>query len=66
MDLDVESLRGSLRIRTVRRSGGEDGVTTHDAVIVNDDEDVVVQLKGLRLKGMAPLEDDARFTFTDV
>ena len=66
VDLDVESLRGSLRIRTVRRSGGEDGVTTHDAVIVNDDEDVVVQLKGLRLKGMAPLEDDARFTFTDV
>ena len=43
-----------------------DGVTTHDAIIVNENDAVVIQLKGLQLKGMAPLTDDQRFTFTDV
>ncbi|MDP6857107.1 MAG: SDR family NAD(P)-dependent oxidoreductase [Candidatus Thalassarchaeaceae archaeon] len=66
VDLDVEALRGPLRIRSVRRSGSDEGVTTHDAVIVNENGDVVVQLKNLRLKGMAPLKDEVRFTFTDI
>ena len=50
-----------LRIRSVRRSISEDGVTTHDAIIVNENDAVVVQLKGLQLKGMAPLTDDQLF-----
>lgn len=66
VDLDIESFNSPLRIRSVRRSVSEDGVTTHDAIIVNENDAVVIQLKGLRLKGMAPLSDDQRFTFTDV
>ena len=66
VDLDVESFNTPLRIRSVRRSVTDDGVTTHDAIIVNENNAVVIQLKGLRLKGMAPLTDDQRFTFTDV
>ena len=66
VDIDVESFTTPLRIRSVRRSISEDGVTTHDAIIVNENDAVVVQLKGLQLKGMAPLTDDQRFTFTDV
>ena len=66
VDIDVESFKTPLRIRSVRRSVTEDGVTTHDAIIVNDNDAVVIQLKGLILKGMAPLTDNQRFTFTDV
>ena len=66
VDIDVESFTTPLRIRSVRRSISEDGVTTHDAIIVNENDAVVVQLKGLQMKGMAPLTDDQRFTFTDV
>ncbi len=66
VDIDVESFTTPLRIRSVRRSITDDGVTTHDAVIVNENDAVVIQLKGLRLKGMSSLTDEQRFTFTDV
>ena len=66
VDLDADLLQSSLRVRSVRRSCDDDGVTKHDAIIVNEDSKVVVQLKGLRLKGMKQLTDENRFTFTDV
>ena len=41
VDIDVESFKTPLRIRSVRRSISEDGVTTHDAIIVNPGPDPI-------------------------
>ena len=38
------------------------GVTVHDVVIVGDDDAPVLSLKGLRLKAMAPVDEDQAFT----
>ncbi len=66
LDMDVSSFSGSLRVRTVRRSIDDQGMTTHDAVVVNEDNAVVMHVSGLRLKGMAPISEAERFTFSDV
>ena len=66
LDMDVSSFSGSLRVRTVRRSIDDQGMTTHDAVVVNEDNAVVMHVSGLRLKGMAPIPEAERFTFSDV
>jgi len=65
LDMDVSSFSGSLRVRTVRRSIDDQGVTTHDAVVVNEDNAVVMHVLGLRLKGMTPIPEGERFTFSD-
>ncbi|MBT4060275.1 MAG: SDR family NAD(P)-dependent oxidoreductase [Euryarchaeota archaeon] len=52
----------SLRMRAVRRGAEDDGVTIHDCMIVNQDSKPVVALKGLRLKGMAPIDSDDYFS----
>ncbi|MDA7846308.1 hypothetical protein N9A87_04610, partial [Euryarchaeota archaeon] len=51
-----------LRMRSLRTSVEEAGVTVHDVVIVGEDDAPVLALKGLRLKGMAPVSDEEAFT----
>jgi hypothetical protein len=51
-----------LRMRSIRTAVEEAGVTVHDVVIVGDDNAPVLALKGLRLKGMAPVSDEDAFT----
>jgi hypothetical protein len=51
-----------LRMRSLRTAGEEEGVTVHDVVIVGSDDAPVLALKGLRLKAMAPVPDDQKFS----
>ena len=50
-----------LRVRTVRRAAEEDGITVHDGIVYDAEGDPVVSLEGLRLKGMAPLDESLSF-----
>ena len=52
----------ALRLRSIQTAAEEAGVTVHDVVIVGDDDAPVLALKGLRLKGMAPVSSDDAFT----
>jgi hypothetical protein len=45
-------------MRSVRTGTEEGGVTVHDVVVVGDEDDPVMALSGLRLKGMAPVPED--------
>jgi hypothetical protein len=51
-----------LRMRSLRISVGDAGITVHDVVIVGDDDAPVLALKGLRLKSMAPVAKEDAFT----
>ena len=51
-----------LRVRSVRTNVEDSGVTVHDVLVVGDDDAPVLALKGLRLKSMAPIDTDQRFT----
>ncbi|MEC8249105.1 MAG: hypothetical protein VX043_01140, partial [Candidatus Thermoplasmatota archaeon] len=51
-----------LRVRSIRVAVEESGITVHDVLIVGDDEAPVLAMKGLRLKSMAPVPEDQRFT----
>ena len=51
-----------LRMRALRTAGEEGGVTVHDVVIVGSDDAPVLALKGLRLKAMAPVPDEQKFS----
>ena len=51
-----------LRMRSLRTAVESEGITVHDVVIVGDDDGPVMALKGLRLKSMAPVSDDQKFT----
>ena len=51
-----------LRLRSVRTHVEDAGVTVHDVLIIGDDDAPVVALKGLRLKAMAPVPEDQKFT----
>ena len=50
-----------LRLRSVITGVHEGGVTTHDVVIVGDDDSPVLAMKDLKLKAMAPVQDSQRF-----
>ena len=50
-----------LRMRSLLMAVEEAGVTVHDVVIVGDDDAPVLALKGLRLKGMAPVSNSDAF-----
>ncbi len=50
-----------LRMRSLLMAVEDAGVTVHDVVIVGDDDAPVLALKGLRLKGMAPVSDSDAF-----
>ena len=51
-----------LRLRSVRTHVEDAGVTVHDVLIIGDDDAPVIALKGLRLKAMAPVPEDQKFT----
>lgn len=51
-----------LRMRSLRTAVESDGITVHDVVIIGDDDGPVMALKGLRLKSMAPVSEDQKFT----
>ena len=51
-----------LRMRSLRKAVESDGITVHDVTIIGDDDAPVLALKGLRLKSMAPVPEDQRFT----
>ena len=51
-----------LRLRSIRIATEDAGVTVHDVLIVGSDDAPVLALKGLRLKAMAPVPDDQKFS----
>ena len=51
-----------LRMRSMRVSSEERGVTVHDVVIVGDDDAPILAIKGLRLKAMSPVPEDEKFS----
>ena len=51
-----------LRMRSLRTSVEDAGITVHDVVIIGDDDAPVIAMKGLRLKSMAPVPDEQAFT----
>jgi 3-hydroxymyristoyl/3-hydroxydecanoyl-(acyl carrier protein) dehydratase len=51
-----------LRLRSIRIATEDAGVTVHDVLVVGSDDAPVLALKGLRLKAMAPVPDDQKFT----
>ena len=53
--------RDDLRVRSYRRSSEKDGVTVHDASIFDRNQKPVMVLRGLKLKGMAPVPEELRF-----
>ena len=60
--LRVPEPQESLRLRSVQRKEEDNGVTVHDVVIVGNDDAPVLALKGLRLKAMAEVAEEQRFT----
>lgn len=60
--LRVPDADETLRLRSVKTATEDAGVTVHDVVIVGDDDAPVLSLKGLRLKAMAPVDEDQAFT----
>ena len=51
-----------LRLRSVLQAKEEGGITVHDVIVVGDDHAPVIALKGLRLKAMAPVPEEQKFT----
>ena len=51
-----------LRVRSVRRLMEDSGISVHDVVVVGEDNSPLLSLRGLRLKAMAPLAEDMKFT----
>tara|TARA_Y100000766_G_scaffold30618_2_gene21319 strand:- start:2090 stop:5704 length:3615 start_codon:yes stop_codon:yes gene_type:complete len=60
--LRVPEKNEELRLRSIRIAAEEAGVTVHDVLIVGSDDAPVLALKGLRLKAMAPVPDDQKFS----
>ena len=54
--------RDSLRVRSYRRGNEEGGVTKHDAMVFDQNMKPIVSIKGLKLKGMAPVPDELIFS----
>ena len=48
----------SLRMRSLCTGKEDGGITVHDVVIFGEEDDPVLALRGLRLKGMAPVPED--------
>ena len=51
-----------LRLRSILTANEDAGVTVHDVLVVGSDDAPILALKGLRLKAMAPVPDDQKFT----
>ncbi|MGB0489583.1 MAG: beta-ketoacyl synthase N-terminal-like domain-containing protein [Candidatus Poseidoniaceae archaeon] len=48
----------SLRMRSLCTGKEDGGITVHDVVIFGEEDDPVLAMRGLRLKGMAPVPED--------
>ena len=59
--LKIPAKRDELRVRSYRRGEEDGGVTIHDAMVFDRNQKPVISLKGLRLKGMAPVPDNLKF-----
>ena len=59
--LRVPEVDEVLRLRSIQTGHEADGVTTHDALVVGDDDAPVLALKGLKLKAMATVDEAQRF-----
>jgi len=51
----------TLRMRSVRQGSEEDGITVHDCIVVDGSGRPVIALNGLRLKGMATIDEGKGF-----
>ena len=51
-----------LRLRSIRTASEDAGITVHDVLVVGADDAPVIALKGLRLKAMAPVPEDQKFS----
>ena len=51
----------NLRMRSVRRGAEDGGITVHDCIVIDGSGRPVIALNGLRLKGMAPIEESNWF-----
>ncbi|MDP7203007.1 MAG: beta-ketoacyl synthase N-terminal-like domain-containing protein [Candidatus Poseidoniaceae archaeon] len=60
--LAVPEMGEKLRLRSIRVRMEENGISVHDVVVVGDDDSPILALRGLRLKAMAPLADEMKFT----
>ena len=60
--LAVPEVGEQLRVRSVCRATEDGGVGVHDVVVVGEDDSPLLSLKGLRLKAMAPLAEEMKFT----
>ena len=60
--LKLPAARDDLRVRSYRRSAEEGGITVHDAIVFDRNQQPVISLVGLRLKGMAPVPESLRFS----
>ncbi len=52
----------SLRVRSVRLATEEGGVTVHDCLVTTIEGRPIISLKGLRLKGMSPVQKGHEFS----
>ena len=60
--LKVPAKRDDLRVRSIRRGTEDGGITIHDAMVFDRNQKPIISLKGLRLKGMAPISEELKFT----
>ena len=60
--LRVPEPEEALRLRSVQTGAQDDGVTVHDVLVVGEDDAPVLALKGLKLKAMATVNDEQRFS----
>ena len=60
--LKVPAKRDDLRVRSIRRGTEDGGITIHDAMVFDRNQKPIISLKGLRLKGMAPIPEELKFT----
>jgi hypothetical protein len=60
--LKVPAKRDDLRVRSIRRGAEDGGITIHDAMVFDRNQKPIISLKGLRLKGMAPIPEELKFT----
>jgi hypothetical protein len=59
--IHLPSMEDTLRMRSVRQGSEEGGITVHDCIVVDGSGRPVIALNGLRLKGMAAIDEGKSF-----
>ena len=59
--IHLPSGEDTLRMRSVRQGSEEGGITVHDCIVVDGSGRPVIALNGLRLKGMATIDEGKSF-----